>query len=989
MLLVAIGQAHALSGAKRIGQCRLDVWGAREGLPGYDITSLAQTPDGYIWVGTTAGLFRFDGQTFTRYDRTTVKGLSSSLIRSLLAASNGKLWVGTEWGGFGWLDGSKFHRVDSETQWNCTHSLHQAPDGSIFAGYISQTFKGILRYNGSLSKFPFTSGEFSTDFANLPSGGVATTVLYDRLKVVDHGKLTDYPLAAPLKNTDLRCMIRRADGSLWIGTDYGGVWEIKGRTAHEFTTVNGLSSNSVTCLFEDNTHRLLIGTNDGLDAWTSTGFEHIGPADGLGAYQVNAIMEDREGNLWVATGKTLNRFSDTALAPVNVVQGKQPKLNFAAPANDGGVYCATRDGLYYQPAQPWLPAHKLLSNGIEGAAQLSDGDIITWNYHPAQNVRFDIRRYRGGVWTMLGSVDFGPIGVLGDREPYTFLGNNGEIGTIGKGHINSLKSLGNPHIFCRDIDPSGVMWLGTEPGLIRVTGGTSTLVTGVTPAGAHVLSIDASDPRCLWLGTDKGLVRVVDGRGKTYGPADGLPDDDLLQIRLDGQGRVWVGGYFGIFSVRIGDIDAYDRHLMHNIPATLYTYADGVRAYPDLGMPVRGADGKLWFVGPDGLTCVDVGHLATNNEAPPVSIETADVDGVAVISGLKNALAPGRGAFTIHFAALSFNAPEKVRFRYRLVGYDSAWVDAGGQHSASYTNLPPGAYTFEVTACNNDGIWAASPATVHFTIRPHFYQTGWFRVLAVAAFVVLVLGIARVRMRQIELRSRDLQVKVAERTAELATATAEVTASAERLQERNAELQEIQAELEAQNQELQETQQTLAAANERLHALATTDGLTGLINHRAFQERLEAEWNRHRREGTPLSLILLDVDNFKSYNDVYGHPAGDEVLRSVAQILRSSGRESDVVGRYGGEEFVVIAPNTDAAGSVELAERLRAAVEGGNWRVRPVTGSFGTSTVQALDVATPAALIAQADEALYRSKHEGKNRVSSFTVERDVLRPAA
>jgi diguanylate cyclase (GGDEF)-like protein len=241
-------------------------------------------------------------------------------------------------------------------------------------------------------------------------------------------------------------------------------------------------------------------------------------------------------------------------------------------------------------------------------------------------------------------------------------------------------------------------------------------------------------------------------------------------------------------------------------------------------------------------------------------------------------------------------------------------------------------------------------------------------------------------------QARELERKVAERTAQLASANAEVTQAHDRLQERNSELQEMQAELEAQNTELQETQQTLAEANERLQALATTDGLTGLINHRSFQERLETEWARHQRENTPLSLILIDVDNFKSYNDTYGHPAGDDVLRSVAQVLKDIARVTDVTARYGGEEFVVIAPDTDAEGVDSLGERLRAAVECAEWPLRSITGSFGVATSggSSAPIDSPAALIAAADAALYRSKRSGKNRVTASVADpSDAVRSAA
>ena len=978
--------AHALSPEKRVEQCRLDVWGSREGLPGNDITALAQTKDGYIWVGTTVGLFRFDGQSFTRYDRSTIDGLTSNVIQSLMATREGRLWIGTEWDGFGWLDGHRYHRVDHETAWNSTRSLFEEPDGSILIGYFSQHLTATLRYHdGNLTTMPIKVGLFNTGFVTMPNGATVTSVLYDRLKIVDRDRMVDYPLVKPLPNTDLRCMIRRADGTIAIGTDFGGVFEVKNGKYEQLTLASGISSLAINCLYEDNAHRLLVGSNDGLDIQSPRGFEHIGPADGLSGYRVNVIMEDREGNVWVATDKSLNRFADTPLTPVGVESGKQPSINYAASTFDGGLLISTRDGLFEQ-SHPDVPAVQLRKQGVEGAIQLPNGDIIAWNFHPdSKNSQYDFHRFRGGVWTDIGkTTDMYPKAVLGDSDPLTVIGNKGETQTLGSpvtGHV--LKTFGNPIIFCIKKTIDGSYLLGTESGLLRMTGSSVVKVDAGVPEGTHVLSVDAADPHCIWIATDHGLIRFADGKSKIYDTSAGLPDNDLFQVLSNGRDRVWIGSTFGMCSISAHDLDAYDQHRVRRLNPVVYSLAEGVRSFPMLTMPVRTTNGNLWFVGQDGVTAVDPDHLDVNTIAPPIVIDTATVDGARVVSGLKNAMQPGRGAFSIRFAGLSFNAPEKVHYRYRLIGYDSNWVDPGDQHSVSYTNLPPGSYRFEVTACNNDGIWADHPAVVTFSIRPHFYQTLTFRVFAVIGFAALILGVARIRMRQMERHARMLEAKVA-------VATAEVTAYAGRLEEKYGELQDIQSELEAQNEELHQTQQTLAEANERLHALATTDGLTGLINHRSFQERLEAEWSRHSREEGSLSLVLLDVDNFKTYNDTYGHPAGDEVLRSVGRLLKEAARASDIVARYGGEEFVVVAPNADEADVLELAERLRIAVANADWKVRPITISIGVSTARPVNGGSAPALIARADQALYHSKHAGKNRVTWMDSDLDQqMRPAA
>jgi diguanylate cyclase (GGDEF)-like protein len=290
-------------------------------------------------------------------------------------------------------------------------------------------------------------------------------------------------------------------------------------------------------------------------------------------------------------------------------------------------------------------------------------------------------------------------------------------------------------------------------------------------------------------------------------------------------------------------------------------------------------------------------------------------------------------------------------------------------------------------------------------LLPHFYQTLWFRLLLAALAVLAAIGLLIQRTRSVMLRARELEVKVAQRTAELIAANGQLTDFEEELRLQNVqlkdaqgsveiqneelhamqaelmaqndELQSVQAELESQNQEMLETQDRLTEANKQLEALATTDGLTGLFNHRMFHEQLEQEWSRHARYGTALSVILIDVDKFKLYNDSHGHPAGDDVLRKVAEVLQSTARRSDVVARYGGEEFVIIARETDIRAAVKLAERLRAAIEGVDWPLRSITASLGVSSADP-STTYPADLVAQADAALYRSKNAGRNRATHY-----------
>jgi diguanylate cyclase (GGDEF)-like protein len=258
---------------------------------------------------------------------------------------------------------------------------------------------------------------------------------------------------------------------------------------------------------------------------------------------------------------------------------------------------------------------------------------------------------------------------------------------------------------------------------------------------------------------------------------------------------------------------------------------------------------------------------------------------------------------------------------------------------AYYTNIPPDHYRFEVIAANNDGVWNEQGASLAFQLRPHFYQATWFRLLGALGALALAFAGYQGRIRQLAARERLLARLVKERTREL------------------------------------------EQANQMLARFSYLDAVTGIANRRNFDDGLELEWRRLNREPGPLSLVMIDIDHFKPFNDTYGHQKGDECLKLVAQTLRHTlHRPGDLCARYGGEEFGVILPGTDAQGALGVAESLREAVEGlavphsGSSVAAVVTISVGVAALMPEDGGSGQALIEAADKALYQSKHTGRNR---------------
>lgn len=973
---------------------RLDVWGTKDGLPPQDITAIVQTPDGYIWLGTASGLLRFDGQNFTLYDSHNTPSLISSLISALGVGPDGTLWVGIEWAGFGTFKNGVYHRVSPpDPHWNVTNGFYFDVDGSVWA-FAHGTYALMHVVDGVAKPVfaPRPKDILNVDFVIRDSrtsliGDIQGKGLW---RIDNAGHPLPCAFANRMPSVYLKCAAYDAHGDLWIGSDGYGVCRIHGSTVTTFSDKDGLAANAIQALLCDKSGNLWIGTTNGISRWDGHRFTNFGKSDGLNESTVQALASDREGDLWVGAGGALHRFGGTKIVPVRIALGTElAMVRGIAPHTAGGVWIATNKGLWNETSVGEAPTRldAFGDNEVAGVADGGDGSV--WAWQPLNGGQMQLNHLDHGKLT---SVQVDPrlnCAVEQAGRPVLFAGDN-MYRTDGRTVSKPTPIDAGGFVFTGVVDLRGTIWLGTNNGLVRVDGDRSRPVDAGLPTGAHVLSVDVDVDGSLWLGSDHGLVHFAAGHGTVYGTADGLPDDNLFEVMSTTAGAVWCGCHAGLFTLRKQDLASYRRGRSAPLVSKSFEPADGVLSSPISFDHVKSSDGSLWFAGETAVMHADPAHMPINRLPPPVSITRADVDGHFVSTGLKSTrIPPGPGRLEVQYAGMSFVAPERVRFRYRLRPLDARWIDAGDRRAATYTNLAPGHYVFEVVACNNDGVWNYQGASMSFDIAPHFYQTQPFKVLIACLVVVAIVLTFRVQTRRLAERARQLELLVRDRTVDLMSANErlsdahqELAAQNELLQGAQAELEiqneelaDMQAELESQNQELTETQAELETANQRLRDLATTDGLTGLKNHRSFREQLDIEWARIARTQQPLSVILMDVDQFKKYNDTFGHPAGDDVLRTVGAILRAQAREGDFVARYGGEEFVVLLPNTDVESSLAVAERFRSAIEQHGWTLRAVSGSFGVVT-HTIAVSSTDELIAAADKALYSSKESGRNRVT-------------
>jgi diguanylate cyclase (GGDEF)-like protein len=1011
----------ALDAGKDLQQCRVDTWTPKDGLPPRTISAMTQTPDGYLWLATDAGLVRFDGVSFHVFNSRNTPGMTRDSVTTLLSTPAG-LVVGTNGGGYGLLLDGRYQRYDTQNlEWSQTDALLEDRQGTIWAGGNGHFRLSVVEGKGCRQLLsddgsgPGFALGMPVGFAEDKPGNLWIATAYSGLWIrrLSGAYIAVGEKKGELPSTRLSGLAWGKDGSLWIGTTDQGLCRYFHKRYTMYNTHQGLSSDHVQALCVDHNGTVWIGTAAGLDCWEKGRFRSFTRRDGLLDQSVSALAEDREGNLWAGVGTSLTRFANTKLTPLTLPaasgqinisgQGVRDKnrlwfatdhglleyqgdhstlfsahlglpeenLSTVASGEDGTVWTLSNQGVLRHCAFTPTGGHILQTLSPQAPRKLFYQSITQDKDGLVLAASGELTRYHSGKFVAISRMELAHLGPAGVTfQPW---------------HPQPWKDLFG-YVFSYAVDRAGTLWIATDEGIAHVEGLRLRMFREGIPAHTHVLSVAPADDGTLWLGTDKGLAHFQNGRFTFYGKLQGLPDDNLYQVAIDSQGALWIGGNQGIFTVKTSDLTDLDAGRRKSVPYTLYDASDGIRSFPFQGTPLHDQTGRLWFSGQQGITVVDPASLHQNNLPPPVLIEQVGADGKSLGAAQlakRVSLPPGEGRLEVQYTGLSFEAPDKVKFRYQLVGFDADWVEAGTRRAAYYTNLAPGHYRFYVQACNNDGVWNRRGASFAFDLAPHFYQTTWFRVAVGLALLFLCTGLYLLRTRQLRRQNHLLETHVVERTASLVQAVATLKSQEEKLVVQNeellnvqAELEAQQAELEAQNEELLATHLSLAESNARLEALATTDPLTGLMNHRSMVDALDAELARAARAERPCAVLFLDIDHFKALNDTSGHIAGDAALHEFAAITRECLR-GYTVGRWGGEEFLALLPETGLAEAEAAAEDVRLAVAA---RTMSIAGGLRlTCSVGVAAYPTNGrerdALLQAADEAMYAAKRLGRNQV--------------
>jgi signal transduction histidine kinase/ligand-binding sensor domain-containing protein len=767
-LLLCARAAGGLDPERPAGEFARRAWQTDSGLPQNTVHSIAQTPDGYIWVATEEGLARFDGLSFKVFDRQNTPALKSNDVRALLVGSKGgHLWVCT-------AAGVTLLYAD---KWRTFTTADGLAGDDVAAAYEDRT--GAVWFATSAGLSRWKEGKFTsfTTKDGLAGGGVLAVAedtgdpagnvwvgTDSGLSRFREGRFESFGAAEGLPPGGVSAIARGEDGCLWLGTP-SGLACLRGEGVRTYTTADGLPADRVTSLREGSGGDLWVGTAAGLARMRGGRFETFeGEDDGLSDGIILSIFEDAEGSLWVGTeSEGLTQLKDRKFTTYTTREGLASDLvKSIYEDRQGGVWVGTYGGglslLKDGRVRNFTTEQGLPSNIVLSLAEGADGAL--WVGTPD-----GLSRLRDGRFTTYTSAEGLPNdfvrSIYADRAGALWVGTRGGLARMrGEEFETYTTAEGLPDNFVGTIyeDANGVLWVGTLGGLSRFEGGSfKTYTTREGLSDNVVISIHGDGEGRLWIGTNGGGLNLFkDGRFTPFTTRDGLPNDTIYRVLEDGRRRLWMSCNKGVFRLDKSELEEFAAGRRRALNPVVYGTADGMRTRECSGgghpSAWRDRQGRLWFSTIKGVAAIDPEHTPTNRHPPPTVVEQVLVDGEAVAASPDLSLPPGRSRFDFYYAGLSFVAPEKVRYRYMLEGFDRDWVDGGDRRVAYYTNLGPGEYNFKVIASNNDGVWSSQPATFRFRLRPHFYRTYWFYALAAVCFGLLGWQLYALRLRQVRER---------------------------------------------------------------------------------------------------------------------------------------------------------------------------------------------------------------------------------------------
>lgn len=800
-LVCFTAELHALDPHRTIAQYSRQYWGIDKGYPGGSVTSFAQTSDGYLWIGTEKGLVRFDGLSFRVFDRAVPSLSPIGPIRALETDADGNMWVLQQSTYILRYNQGKFEPGHDQSGFGIT-AIGEQPDG---APLLSSLVYGELVYRGGRMNVlstadnqepastahagPETPDDLSSRFSS--ATGVAihrfaepNTPVVALAQASDgkiwlgteergpfyllNGKVTS--VGKDWHSGKINCLLSLENGNVWIGSEKGLV-EWDGKSLTDTGVPASLRQSEILSIARDHDSDIWVGTPSGLyrvhgDEVTSD------EATGFARSPVTALFEDREGNLWVGRPNGVERLRDSAFVthPVAGVQSE----------SSGPVYVDQDGRTWFAPIEGGLSWLKGKESGTVEKDSLNDdvvysiagrnGDVwIGRQRGGLTKLRFDHGAYVSKTYTQADGLEQnGVYAVFVDREGSVWAATlTGGVSEFREGRFTTFSSsngLASNTVVAMAESPDGTMWFGTPEGLNSFSNGHWNLLTshqGMPSDSVNCLFSDSDG--VLWIGTEAGLAFLEFGHVVSPGIEPAALREPIMGITQDKTGRLWIATSNHILFVNrnylLGRNTENSEMRDYGVEDGLHG-TEGVKRFQSV---VADNLGRVWISTNRGLSVVDTARAGLGSAPSIVRIEGLMVDGYSFDVQAPVRIPPGSHRVIFSFSGLSLSVPERVRFKYKLDGFDKSWSEPVTSHEAVYTNLGAGAYHFHVMACNSFGVWDRQDAVLALRVAPHWFETSWFRVLFIVSVISLTLAFYRLRVRQI---AKAISTRFDERLAE-------------------------------------------------------------------------------------------------------------------------------------------------------------------------------------------------------------------------------
>jgi signal transduction histidine kinase/ligand-binding sensor domain-containing protein len=786
LFLFAVNSVWAVDPNRHISQYRHTAWRVQDGVFNGAPNAITQTQDGYVWVGTTSGLFRFDGARFVQATTDDAHALPDDRINGLLSARDGSLWMATPVGLSQLKDGallkysfppigiSNVIQDHTGTIWVTRYRVtdgkgplcrvagkdlqcYGKPDGipveygvplvedslgNLWIGsyllcrwspgssatYFAEELKHL---KGSPGVIDLVAGPSGSVWAALRRAGPGLGVRH-----FASGKWTSYAVPGfDTASLEGHSLFLDLNNSLWIGTETEGIYRIHDGIVDHYRSIDGLSGDAVTDIYQDQEGNVWVTTDQGVDLFRDTPVVTFSMREGLSSAEANSVLARRDGSVWIGNGGFLDV----------LFEGKVSEIGKRHGLSGEQVTTLFED----HTGRLWL--------GI-------DQKVLTYE----NGKFFEITRADGSA---LGAPGGSCIAITEDANHNIWAmiyGYSRHLFRIDNRKVREeIPLTGIPYPAWLAPDQETGIWIGSNSDVLaRYSGGhMETFALGRGEKSFTLQSLLVDSRNSIWVATSSGLLRWKNGTWKTLDTRNGLPCSSLLNLISDSQGSFWLRTKCGILSIAKSDLENWWARPESKVDVRVFNELDGAQPGSAGLQPMSSMslDGRLWFVNRNTLEMIDPGQLKANPIPPQVHIERAVADRKSYLPREDLQLPSLIRDLEIDYTALSLAVPQRVRFRYKLEGHDSGWEEPGTRRQAFYSDLRPGRYKFRVIACNNDGVWNEAGASLEFSVAPAWYQRSWFRILCVACGVFTVWVIYRLRVRQI---ARAIGARFDERLAE-------------------------------------------------------------------------------------------------------------------------------------------------------------------------------------------------------------------------------